>query len=89
MQKITNDNIKNAQLVTALQDHVLTWYINYCFDNPLSSLAETKVTLNKELTKPKSDSQSVIVFKEIMMRVDEMPWELDQRLKCQIQEANR
>ena len=75
-------------MVTALQDHALTWYIKYCSDNPLMSLVETKETLNKEFSKPKSDSQSVIGFKEIMMRVDETPWEFDQKLKCQIRSAN-
>lgn len=67
---------------------MLTRYIKYYYDNPLASLAETKDALNKEFSKPKSDSQLVIGFKEIMMRVDEMPWDLDQRLKCQIQEAH-
>lgn len=32
--------------------------------------------------------QSIVGFKEIMMRLDETPWELDQRLKCTIHEAN-
>jgi len=27
-------------------------------------------------------------FKEIMMKPSEIPWELDQRLKCQIRESN-
>jgi len=57
-------------------------------DDPISLLVETKVTFNKEFSKPKSDSQSIIGFKEIMMRVEEIPWELDKRLKCHIQEAN-
>ena len=53
-QQITNDNINKAQLVTALQDCALTWYIKYCSDNPLASLTETKAYLNKEFSKPKS-----------------------------------
>jgi len=28
-QRIMNDSIKKAQLVTALQDRALTWYIKY------------------------------------------------------------
>jgi len=72
VQQITDDNIKKAQLVTVLQDHAL-WYIKYCFDNPLASLTETKEDLNKEFSKPKFDSLLVIRFKEIMMRVNEMP----------------
>ena len=83
-----NDNIKKAQLVTVLQDHALTWYIKYSTNNPLVSLVDTQAALNKEFGKPKSDSQSVIGFKESMTRASEMPWELDQRLKCVIYEAN-
>jgi len=83
-QQITDDNIKKAQLVTTLQDHALTWYIKYCSDNPLASLADTKAILNKEFSKPKSNLKSIVGFKEIVMRVDETPWDLDQRLKCQI-----
>lgn len=59
-----------------------TWYINYCYDNPLASLAEAKVALNKEFNKLMFYSQSVVGFKEIVVRVDETPWELYQRLKC-------
>ena len=62
----------------------MTWYIKYYFDNPLVILVGTKAVLNKDFSKPKSDSQLVVGFKESMMRVDEMPWELDQRLKCVI-----
>jgi len=54
----------------------------------VATLVDTKVTLNWEFSKPKFDSQSIVGFKEIMMRVVEMPWELDQRMKCVIQEAN-
>ncbi len=88
VQQITDDNIKKAQLVTSPQDHTLTWYIRYYSNNPLTSLVDTKATLNKEFSKPKSDSQLVVGFKEITMSVDETPWELDQSLKCVIREAN-
>lgn len=54
-QQITNDNIKKVRLVTALQDHALTWYIKSCADNPQASLTETQTTLNKEFSKPKSE----------------------------------
>lgn len=68
-----DDNIKKAELVTALQDHLLTWYMKYCVDNPLALLADTKAMLNKEFSKSKSDSQSVVGFKEITMRASEIP----------------
>ena len=51
-QEITEDNIKKAQLVTALQDHALTWYIKYCSDHLVATLAETKVALKKILVSP-------------------------------------
>jgi len=51
-------------------------------------LVETKMTLNKEFSKSKSDSQSMIEFKEIMMKVEETPWDFDQRLRCQMRQAN-
>jgi len=35
-----------------------------------------------------SQAQSIVGFKEIMMKPWEMPWDLDQRLKCMIHEAN-
>lgn len=69
-QQIIDDNIKKSQLVTTLQDRALTWYIKYCYDNPLASPEETKAALKKEFSKTKSGSQSVVGFKEIMMRVD-------------------
>jgi len=49
---------------------------------------DTQTALNKEFDRPKSETQSVVGFKEIMMRIGETPWELDQRLKCGIREAN-
>jgi len=75
-------------LVIAQKDCALTWYIKYCYDNPLETLAETKIALNKEFSKTKIDSQSVVGFKDITLRVDETLWELFQRLKCMIREAN-
>lgn len=87
-QQITDDNINKAQLVTALQDRTLTWYIKYYSNHPVETLVETMASLDKEFSKPKSDLQSIVGFKEITMRVDGMPWELDQSLKCVIREAN-
>jgi len=44
--------------------------------------------LNKQFSRPKLEAQSIIGFKEIIMLLGETPWELDQRLKCTICEAN-
>lgn len=73
MQQIIDDNIKNVHLVTTLEYCALTWYINYCIDNPLATLAANKDASNKEFSKPKFDSQSFVGFKEITMRVVETP----------------
>lgn len=59
-QKINDDNIKKAQLVTVFHDRTLSWYIKYCSDNSLASLVKTKAALNKEFSKPKSDLQLVV-----------------------------
>ena len=71
-----------------MQDHALTWYIKYSSDNPNARVADIQATLNREFSRPKSEAQSIIGFKEIMMLPGEMPWELDQRLKFMIREAN-
>lgn len=54
VQQITDDNIKKAQLVTTLQDKVLTWYIKYCEDHPVTTLEDTHQALNREFKNPKS-----------------------------------
>lgn len=84
MQQITDEIISKVHLVTSLQDRVLTWYIKYCADHPLAMLADTKDALNKEFINHKSNLHSIIGFKEITMRSNKTPWELDQKLKCVI-----
>ena len=54
-QGVTNDHIKKATLVSALQDHALTWYIKYSNDNPNAGVADIQTTLNKEFSRPKSE----------------------------------
>lgn len=46
-QGIMDDQMKKAMLVSAFQDHVLTWYIKYSTDNPTSALADIQVVLNR------------------------------------------
>lgn len=53
-QNIIDDHMKKAQLVTSLQNRALMWYIKYCTDNLVASLAETQTALNKEFGRPKS-----------------------------------
>lgn len=64
------------------------WYIKYSNDNPNAGLTEIQTALNKEFSRPKSEAQSIVGFKEITMKPRETPWELDKRLKCKIREAN-
>jgi len=87
-QDVTDDNIKKAKLVSALQDHALTWYIKYSSDNLNARVAYIQEALNREFSRPKYEVQSIMRFKEITMLPGEIPWELDQRLKCTICEAN-
>ena len=87
-QGVTDDHMKKETLVCALQDSALTWYINYSNDNPNDGVEDIQTTLNKEFSRPKSGAQSIVGFKEIVMKPGETPWELDQRLKCKINEAN-
>jgi len=88
VQGVIDDNIKKATLVSALQDHALTWYIKHSSDNPTAGITAIQVALTKEFSRPKLEAQSIIRFNEITMLLGETPWELDQRLKCMIHEAN-
>jgi len=45
-QQIIDDDLKKAQLVIALQDRVLSWYIKYCSTHPNVMLKEMKEVLN-------------------------------------------
>ena len=69
----TDDNIKKATLVSALQDHALTWYIKHSSDHPNAGIIEIQKVLNREFSRPKSKKQSIIRFKEIAMLPGETP----------------
>lgn len=77
--------MKKAQLVTALQDKALSWYIKFYTYKPTENILETEQVLNSEFKKPKSQAQSVAEFKEIQQRVNGFAWDFDQILKCLIQ----
>lgn len=87
-QKITSDNIKKVQLVTTLQDRVLTWYIKFYQDKPSTMLVETQQAFSSEFKKPKSQAQCVTEFKEIHQKVNESSQDFDQSLKFLIRHAN-
>jgi len=77
-QGVTDNNIKKATLVSMLQDRALTWYIKHSNDHPNLGITEIQNVLNKEFNRPKSETQSIIGFKEIAMLLGETPWDLDQ-----------
>lgn len=75
-KEVTNDNIKKETLVSALHDRTLTWYIKHSNDNPNATIADVQATLNKEFSRPKSETLSTIEFKEITILPGETPREL-------------
>ena len=87
-QGVKDDNIRKETLANALQDRALTWYIKHSNNNPNTGIADIQAVLNKEFSRPKSETQSIIRFKEITMLLGETPWDIDQRLKSMIREAN-
>ncbi len=70
-QGVTDDHIKKATLVSALQDRELTWYIKYSNDNLNVGVADIKVDVHREFSRPKSEAQSTVGFKEIAMQLGE------------------
>jgi len=83
-----DENIKKATLVSVLQDFSLTWYIKNSNDHLDAGIAEIQNALNWEFSRPKSETQLILGFKEIMMLPSDTPWDLDQRMKSTIREAN-
>jgi len=53
-QGVTDDNIKKATLVSALQDRTLMWYIKHSNDNPNVGIMDIQAMLNREFSGPKS-----------------------------------
>lgn len=64
-------------MFSALQDCALAYYIKYSNDNPNARVENIQTTLNREFSRPKSEVQSLMGFKEIAMQPGKMPWELD------------
>ena len=48
--RVTDDNIKKATLVSALQDRALTWYIKHSNDHSNGGIVEIQIALNKEFS---------------------------------------
>ena len=63
-------------------------YIKHFNDHPNARITEIQNVLNREFSRPKSEIQSIIGFKEITMLLGETPWDLDQRMKSTIHESN-
>jgi len=76
-QGVMDDNIKKATLVNTLKDSTLTWYIKHSNDNPNVGIMDIQAALNRDFSRPKSETQSIITFMEITMLPGDTPWELD------------
>lgn len=85
--RVTDENIKKASLVSALQARVLMWYIKYSSDYSNAGIKMIQDALNTTFNWPKLETQSIIWFKEIVMLPGETSWDLDKR-KNTIDEAN-
>ena len=72
-QGVTDDHIKKATLVSALQYRTLSWYIKYSNDNLNARVADIQATLNREFSRRKSEAQSIVGFKEIVMQPSDTP----------------
>ena len=72
-QGVMDDNINKETLVRTFQDHALTWYINHSNDNPNAGITDIQAVLNREFSRPKSETQLIIRFKEIVMLLGETP----------------
>ena len=53
-QGVMNDKIKKATLMSALQDHALTWYIEHSNDHLDVGIEEIQNVLNIEFSWPKT-----------------------------------
>jgi len=73
-QGVTEDNMKKEVLVSTLQDHTVTWYIKNSNDNTNVGITDLQVVLNSKFSRPKSETQSIIGFKQIVMLPGETPW---------------
>ena len=62
-QGVTDDHIEKVTLVSALQDHILTWYIKYSNDNLNARVVDIQETINSEFSRPKFEVQSIVGFK--------------------------
>ena len=63
-QQITYDDLKKAQLVTALEDRALRRYIKYFSTHPAATLKDTNDALNNEFKKPKLQAHLVTEVKQ-------------------------
>ena len=55
-QGITDENIKKATLVSALQDCALMWYIKYSTDHLNEGIMAIEDVLNNEFGRPKLET---------------------------------
>ena len=73
---IQDDNIKLVQLVTALRERALTWYMKYTSAIP-RTLVQVRTAMIKEFKKPMSESQCIKELKDIKQLPTESVWDFD------------
>ena len=86
-KKITDPNVRAAQLITSFRDRALTWFMKFS-STQSPTLGEIKAAIIKEFKKPKSESQSITELKEIQQRRGESVWDFDQRFKVLLDQVS-
>ena len=72
-QGVTDDNIKKMTLVSVVQDRTLTRYIKHSSDNLNAGIMVIQAAVTREFSRPKSEVQSIIGFKDITMLPSKTP----------------
>ena len=75
-KKITDPDVRAAQLITSFRDQDLTWFMKFS-STQSPTLDEIKAAITKEFNKPKSESRSITKLKEIQQWRDELVWDFD------------
>ena len=66
-EKITDSDVRSAQLITSFRDRALTWFMKFS-STQSHALDDIKAVIIKEFKNPKSESQCITELKEIQQR---------------------
>lgn len=87
VKKVTDNDIKMAQLTTTLRDRALNRFMKYS-NGKNRTLAQVRTALISEFTKPKSESRCIIEIKEIKLKLIKIVWEFDQKFKTLLDQVS-